>query len=325
MSAQDQTPIPSSSGLSAADLEALTPEERAAIEDGADEAAEQEELSRIAAAGEDDEDDDGPGVPDVQGAPAAPSEKAAKPAPAEDAPVAAADGAGPETDSPEPARKPKAPYTADLPADIEEKQAALSEKLGKLREQFKDGDLDVDEYEAQRETLVAEREAMNKAITKAEIAKEMQQQSAEQEWRAAGERAFDLAATPEGGSIDYRKDAALFADLNQFVIQLGNMPANEKRSMDWFLAEAHKRVLALHGKTPAPKAAPDAPAPDPKAVDRRSPLSAVPATLAQVPGADGPGDIGSEFADVDALDGDDLEQAIAKMSPAQRAKYEQGR
>lgn len=322
MSAQDQTPHSSSSGLSAEDLEALTPEERAAIEDGADEAAEQEELARLAAADdEDDEDDDGPGVPDVAEPPAAAPKKAAP----EPEPEVPAEGAAPEPETePEPeARKPKVPYTADLPADIEEKQAAVSERLGKLREQFKDGDLDVDEYEAQREALVAEREAMNKAITKAEIAREMQQQSVEQAWREAGARAFDLAARPEGGGIDYRKDAALFADLNQFVIQLGNMQANEDKSMDWFLAEAHKRVMALHGKTAAPK---DPPAPPVlKAVDRRPPLAAVPATLAQVPGADGPGDIGSEFADVDALDGDDLEQAISKMSPAQRAKYEQGR
>ena len=318
MSAQDQTPDSSSSGLSAEDLEALTPEERAAIEDGADEAAEQEELARLAAADdEDDEDDDGPGVPDVPEVPAAAPKKAAPdpaPEPEPQAPPTEAAEAEPA------ARKPTAPYTADLPADIEAKQAAVSEKLGQLREQFKDGDLDVDEYEAQRETLVAEREAMNKAITKAEIAKEMQQQSVEQEWRAAGERAFDLAAKPEGGAIDYRKDAALFADLNQFVIQLGNMQANENKSMDWFLAEAHKRVLALHGKTPVPQA-PAAP----KVVDRRPPLGAVPATLAQVPGGDGPGDVGSEFADVDALDGDDLEQAISKMSAAQRAKYESGR
>lgn len=320
MSAQDQTPDSSSSGLSAEDLEALTPEERAAIEDGADEAAEQEELARLAAADdeddEDDEDDDGPGVPDVAEPPAAAPPKAAPEPASEPEPEVPAEGAEPE---PAPS-KPKAPYTADLPADIEEKQAAVSEKLRQLREQFKDGDLDVDEYEAQRETLVAEREAMNKAITKAEIAKEMQQQSVEQEWRAAGERAFDLAAKPEGGAIDYRKDAALFADLNQFVIQLGNMQANENKSMDWFLAEAHKRVLALHGKTPVPQA-PAAP----KVVDRRPPLGAVPATLAQVPGGDGPGDVGSEFADVDALDGDDLEQAISKMSAAQRAKYESGR
>jgi len=54
-------------------------------------------------------------------------------------------------------------------------------------------------------------------------------------------------------------------------------------------------------------------------------MDAVPKTLAQVPGSDGPGDVGSEFAAVDSLSGDELEDAIARMTPAQRAKYAAGR
>jgi hypothetical protein len=40
-----------------------------------------------------------------------------------------------------------------------------------------------------------------------------------------------------------------------------------------------------------------------------------------VPGADGPGDVGGEFADVLSLDGMEYETAIARMSPAQREKF----
>jgi hypothetical protein len=93
--------------------------------------------------------------------------------------------------------------------------------------------------------------------------------------------------------------------------------------MEWFLAEAHKRVMALRGAANV-----SAPAPTP-AVDRKAEaaaarkprMDAVPATLAQVPGADGPGDVGGEFADVLSLDGMEYETAIARMSPAQREKF----
>jgi hypothetical protein len=58
---------------------------------------------------------------------------------------------------------------------------------------------------------------------------------------------------------------------------------------------------------------------------RKPPLDAVPKTLAQVPGSDGPGDVdGNEFSDVDRLTGDAMEAAIAKMSAAQRDRYMAG-
>jgi hypothetical protein len=43
-----------------------------------------------------------------------------------------------------------------------------------------------------------------------------------------------------------------------------------------------------------------------------------------VPGGDGPGDVEGEFAHLDALEGEALESAIAKMSPAQREKFSRG-
>ena len=58
---------------------------------------------------------------------------------------------------------------------------------------------------------------------------------------------------------------------------------------------------------------------------RKPPVDAAPKTLAQVPGSDGPGDVGSEFADIEALDGMEYEDAIARMSPAQREKFLRGR
>lgn len=305
--AQTPNATDSVTGLSADELDLLTPEERAAIEDGAEDAAEQEALARIANSAPDDGDDDDEGDEgeDESAAGDAPSAPAAAELPA-DAPT------------PKPQAQPS--YTAELPADIEVKQQAISTELGELRDKFKAGDIDVDDYEAQRDTLLDQRGELNKAITKAEISQEMQQQSAQQAWQAAIERTFDAAVKPEQGGIDYRKDQAKAADLDLFVRRLAEDQANADKDMDWFLTEGHRRVKALHGIAATPAPAPAAPV-----QTRKSPIDAAPKTLAQVPGADGPGDVAGEFADLDALYGDALEDAVARLSPAQRAKYEQGR
>src|SRR3546814_18082157 len=44
-------------------------------------------------------------------------------------------------------------------------------------------------------------------------------------------------------------------------------------------------------------------------------------TLANVPGGAGPGDVVGEFANRDSLDGEELEAAIGRLTPAQRERY----
>ena len=57
---------------------------------------------------------------------------------------------------------------------------------------------------------------------------------------------------------------------------------------------------------------------------RKPPIDAAPKGLAHVPGGDGPGDVASEFADVDNLVGDALDDAIARMTPERRERYMRG-
>jgi len=319
--AENTTAIDQATGLSAEELELLTPEERAAIADGAEEAAEQEALSRIAANAPDDDDEDDDGGDkdgDKDGDKTAAGDTPTPAIPAEAAPAPAAADLPADTPTPKPQAQPS--YTAELPADIEAKQQAISTELGELRDKFKAGDIDVDDYEARRDTLLDQRGELSKAITKAEISQEMQQQSAQAAWQAAIDRTFDAAIKPEQGGIDYRKDQAKAADLDLFVRRLAEDPANADKDMEWFLTEGHRRVKALHGVAVASPAVQPAPT-----QTRKAPIDAAPKTLAQVPGADGPGDVGGEFADIDALDGYALEDAVARLSPMQRAKYEQGR
>lgn len=300
-------------------LDLLTPEERAAIAgeevDPADKAAlaaiigESAKPSVTTDDGEDDGEDDG----------GAGNEPAAAPAAAPAEPAGQDDGAQPAAAAPAPKADPASPtYKAELPADFQEQVAALKEEQDALRQKFKAGEIELDAYEAERDAIAQKQRDLDRAAIKAEISSEMTEQTAAQQWQAAIARQFDAAIKPEAGGIDYRKDAEKQADLDQFVRSLAAKPENADKPMDWFLAEGHKRVLALHDIRPAAPAQKPAAAPAP---NRRPPVDAAPASLAHVPGADGPGDVGGEFADLDALEGLELEAAINRMSTAQREKY----
>ena len=284
-------------------LATLTDEERAAIQsddedEGAAAAVAADEPDADAEGDDGDGDDDGDDDGDAQGAdaPAAPD-----PAPAA-------------------APTPTTGYQAALPADYDDKVKAVADREAELKRAFRAGELEFDEFETRRDELQREREGLTIARAKAEIASEMQAQTAETQWRTTVERFLDTSAA----ALDYRKDSEAMADLDGFVKVLAGREANARQPMEWFLAEAHKRVMALRG-SPAAAAAPvPAPAVDRKAeaaAARKPRLDEVPATLAQVPGGDGPGDIGGEFADVLSLDGLEYEAAIARMTPAQRERF----
>lgn len=289
----------------------LTDEERAAIEaddaqavePGVADAADASSKAADDDAHGDDRDDDADADADVEGdegegSNAAPVEVSAAPAPA-----------------------PAPRYEAQLPADYDGQVKALAERESELKRAFRAGELEFDEFETRRDELLREREGLTIARTKAEIAQEMNAQTAEQQWRSTVERFLDTSAA----ALDYRKDSEAMADLDGFVKMLAGREAHARQPMEWFLAEAHKRVLALRGAAPVAAATSAATA----TVDRKAEAAAarkprmdtVPATLAQVPGADGPGDVGGEFADVLSLDGMEYETAIARMSPAQREKF----
>lgn len=293
-------------------LDTLTAEERAAIAetDPAKDAA----LAAIAAGvedgtgGEDDEDADDSSVDTGKAADPAPAapEVPASPAPEADPAPAAA--------KPEPASA----YRAELPADHADKKAAAQSSLEDLRARFKAGEIEVDEYETQRDAATNELRSLERAEIKAEIAQEMTHQSAEAQWASAIRRQFDAAKT---AGVDYDTDEGKRGDLDTFVRALGAKPENADKSMDWFMAEAHKRVLALHDIRPA--AAPAAA--KTSAPSRKPPIDAVVPSLTNVPGSNSADDVGNdEFADIDKLDGLELEAALSRLTPAQRDKYVMG-
>lgn len=311
----------------------LTPEELEAIHGDDMSEAERAAMARIAGeADADAEDADDQGNLDDEAEPDGDEEPqreaSSVPTPAEE-PPAAVEPAAEEGFVPEPSPRSVATpsYEARLPEDYDDKVKDLETQESDLKAQFKAGDIEFDEFEGRRAAIVAQRDDLRVAKVKAEISQEMAEQSTAAQWQRAIDDLAQRAIAPEGGGIDYRKDAEKAADLDAFVRTLANNPAHAERSMEWFLSEAHRRVCALHGvelpKTP-PK---EGKAADPvreAASRRKPPLEAVPASIAGVPGGDGPGDVGSEFADLDALEGDALEAALARMTPEQRQKYAMG-
>lgn len=290
-------------------LDNLTPEERAAIE--SEEIVPGDDIPGLKALadGDDGDDDDG-----EDPAPAPSPAPAPAPAPA-DSPAPAPAPAQDNAEVPEGAKPFE--YVAKLPDDFDARVTDLQTKSDDLAKQFKAGEIEFDEFQASSAALTAERDTLNALRVKAEMSNEMRAQSAEQQWQNTV--STFMASTAKAEGVDYRKDPTRAADLDTFVKLLAGKDENADKPMSWFLSEAHKRVNALHGVTaPAPA---DAPAPSP---NRKPPIDAAPKNLSQVPGGDGPGDVGSEFAHLDGLDGDDLEHAIGKMSPAQREKYAKG-
>lgn len=306
MSAAQQTPTTTN-----ADFDDLSPEERSAIEDGAAEDAERATLSRLAAQASEDDD----GVDDDQeGAPTAAAEPAEATAPT------ATDS---EPTAAKPATEPKeAPYLYALPDDFKDRKEALEAEEGDLARRFDDGDLDSKQYAVALRDLGARQSELSRMELKAELSQEMREQreqaaqeAAKTQWEDAVQRTVASSAKPENGGIDYKTDAGKAADLDMFVRRLGADDKNADRDMDWYLSEAHKRVLALHGMAAA-AGKPAAPVQPP----RKPP--AAPVSLAHVPGSEGPGDVGSEFSDLDALDGDDLEDALNNLRRTNPARYE---
>lgn len=253
---------------------------------------------------DEDSDDDGDGATDDD-----------QDGDADPATVAAADAGSASAQPPASARQSPASYeAAGLPADFQEQIAATHTAQSDLLQKFQDGELEVSEYVAELSKITEQRDALVAARIKAEISQEMAEQASAREWQQAVHRFIDRVAKDE--HVDYRTDAARARDLDAFVKLLANDPENAQQSSDWFLQEAHKLVNARRGTVTATKDDPQ-----PRPAPRKPDLKAVPKTLAHVPGSDGPGDVGDEFVNVDALDGLDLESAIASMTPAQREKY----
>lgn len=323
-------------------LDLMEPEERAALLDA--DPAEIEALKQVAGTQSDpaegDDDDDGAAgkAPPVDGAAAAPA-SAPAPAAADHPAAAAAAAAAPAPASaeaapahaatPQPAPPPPA-YQFELPADHAERVEANKAAQLALYDRYKDGEMSVEELQAEQRKLDDERDELRSLQVRADVAADMQRQSADAVRLAAVNSLFERTASV----IDYRKDEAARAQLDRAVKLLASDEANENQPLQWFLDEGHRMVQALRGVAASPAPAAASPASSAAAVAaaaaarRPDVAAAAAASVAHVPGGSGPGDVGSEFDDIMSLDGEAFEDAIASMArtnPSRFARFQSER
>lgn len=214
-------------------------------------------------------------------------------------------------------------YKASLPEDFNQRMQSVNEREQKLWDDFENGEVDRTALQKGLAEVNEERSQLNDIKVKASISEEMNQQASEQAWANAVVKFASRVAETDG--IDYWTDKQKQADLDLFVVRLANDPENNDKPNSWFLQEAHKRVKALHGIVDTSKQQEPPKKDNTKPQTRKPAVDSLPKTLAGVPGSDGPGDLAGEFADLDRLEGTDLEDAIAKMTEAQRERYMAGR
>jgi len=297
-------------------LDTMTDEEREILEsdewkEDQDQAIKRPDL-RDDAEESDDEDDDDTDTKQAEEPAAVAVESTEVAAPAQ-AP-AQADAAGDEVQAPEMDTRKPAVYRAELPADFAARVQALTDEDAALADQFRAGEIDFDQFRAASAELLARRHELSMAKVKAEISHEMTEQTSLADWQRSIDTFMAQAKANEG--IDYRNDKPKEKDLDFFIKALANDDENNDRPMAWFLTEAHRMVRAKHGVAAPVEKAQQA------STKRAAPVAQVPKTLAGVPGTDGPGDMGGdEFQDLDRLEGLELEDAVARLSPAARAKY----
>jgi hypothetical protein len=197
-----------------------------------------------------------------------------------------------------------------------------------IRAQYREGDLTAEEKDAKEDELNDKIADLRAAKQNAAFVENFNNQAAETEYV----KTIDAvkASVREKDGIDYDKNPLLLQRWDLKVRELAADQKNAHRTGRWFLEEAHKVVLAEveaaaqalgfeRGKGGKPLTA-DAKIRD--AINKRKPGATGAKSLATLPMADqDTGHSDGEFSHLDALDGDDLEVAVARMSPEQQERW----
>ena len=210
-------------------------------------------------------------------------------------------------------------YVAELPADYVQKVAEVNARIAEIDMKFHDGRIGPEERQEQMRTANAERDALLATSIKAQIAKEMQDQSerdaaarVEAELEASKktwEQTVDGFISGKPDSVDYTADEAKHNSLNTYVKALAADPDNEGKPMVWYLQEAHALVKAKHGVATINQAPADV-----KQADPAKPTSPI-NTLSDLPGGLTPAK--NEIEALEQVSGAALTNRFQNMTAAQ--------
>lgn len=202
-------------------------------------------------------------------------------------------------------------YNAEMPEEIEA-------KLKELDEKFEDGEISLSEYNAERDPL-------NLAKIKAELASEQNEQVAEQLWQ------YQQKLFMQDHS-EYKDNPVAMSMLNAALNTLYADESNAGKDGLWFLRNADKlakeKAAEFTGANKADelgdlgeKNTPNPPNPPRRQGKGKEAKRTAPPTLSQTPQADSSISGDTAFDSMDNLDGMDLEQALARMPESERDKY----
>lgn len=201
--------------------------------------------------------------------------------------------------------------------DFDKKMTALNEELAGLAKKFSDGEITFEQLQVEQTRVHDVRADLRAQKRESEMAERINQNVETDLWKREQDEFF-------ADHKDYRENPILMGALNTAVVRIANAPENANRTGTWILNKAHREVEKVMATKADPNPNPvdkDKPAGDGKQPTRKPDIKSVPRTLAGAPAAaeDVPGK--GEFDALDNLTGIDYENALARLTPEQQAKY----
>lgn len=282
------------------DLEGLTDEEREALE------SEDEELESEEGDEHEDEDDSGSDDDTTEG-------DDDKDDAGDDDDTGADDSADDDDDGAKTETKPAQPapiLTADDPSDAEDRLKAIEDSKAKLIEQFDDGELTAKEYQLELDKLAKQEREIERAIDRADLARDMAVQQARNEWLSTVNRF--LSDHPQ-----YQQSPLMHRTLDTAVRELASKEENAGLSGAEILAKAHEQIVSEFGLQQAKPAKGDSKKSGARKMD-------LPPSLARVPASDLTETENTKWSKLDRLmetDPERYEAEVAKLSDSDRDAY----
>jgi hypothetical protein len=276
----------------------LTDEERAALEDGDEDT------------GTTTTDEDGAGTTDDDTGTEA--EAAAGEAEAGDGTANADTDAEGAAEAPAPAEI-KEPASAPLlvvesPADADDRLKTIATQKEDLITQFDDGEITAKEYQQQLDALAKQEREIERAMERAALAAEMEQQRLKNEWTST------VNAFIEANAV-YKENPRLYRALDQEVRDVANSEEGKTMSGARILAKAHENLAQAFGfavKQPTGDKG------------KTIPRGETPPSLHGVPAADANDVSGGKYSALDRLASTNpiaYEEALMKLPDSERDAY----
>ena len=204
--------------------------------------------------------------------------------------------------------QPKPLFNTEIPADIQAQRTEIDEKEDALDKQFDEGDITFSEHKKALREINQQRNALDRAELKAELAAEAYQTQIDNSWQAS-QTAF-FASHPELNTANEVQMTAL----DHLVRQETKATLDKGGSIGVpELERAYtKYKQAFNIEAAAPKQA--------KAPSAKN-EGVVPPNLGKLPAATANDTDDGKFAHLDRLEGVAFEDALAKLSDAQRDEY----